>query len=203
MNTQFLTILPILLAANSLIAQTQTFTTYGPRGMESTTINPTPTGYNYSVIGHNGASVGVATVQPGAQVGAVIAPGIGIAPVLPIGYPRSQDSGIVEMATVSAPIYALPPLPRRSAPQHAKEPTKEFAKEIPPPAGYKTYGQYAWLHNQLSPACMKQFAADWARDSGSKPNTLHDTHVLLGYLRLWVRSHPGCLTGKVIQKTAK
>ena len=201
MNTRPFTILALLLVSPDLNAQTQTFTTYGPRGIESTTINPTSSGYNYSVIGHNGVSIGVATVQPGAQVGAVIAPGIGIAPVLPIGYPRSQNSGIVEMATVNAPTYGLPPMPRRSAQKHAREATKEFAKEIPPPDGYKTYGQYAWLHNQLSRESMVQLAADWSRDSSSKPNTLHDTHVLLGYLRLWVRSHPGCLTGKVIQKS--
>jgi hypothetical protein len=106
------------------------------------------------------------------------------------------------MSTVSAPSYDLPPMPmvRRSAPTAT---AKETHTEIPPPSNYNNYGKYAWLHNQLTRDCMKQLATDWQRDSASKPGDMHDPRVLLAYLKLWVRSHPGCLSGKVIGSDAK
>ena len=114
--------------------------------------------------------------------------------------PTVAQPTTIELATIDAPAYGLiHPKTQRNAPV-----PKSYFKEIPPPAAYinNTYGQYAWLHNQLTADSMKQLAIDWRKDSGSKPGAMHDPKVLLAYLRIWVRSHPGCLSGSVAGNVA-
>ena len=195
MKILLLTLLSTFCGVLTGSAQMQTITTYGNNSFpQTTTISPTyGGGYNYSTFGAGGSHWGGVTASPGTVVTPAIGPGGGI---IPIVTPKPQ---VVEMVTISAPVYDLPPIPRiqLSAPKQA---TREAHREIPPPAAYNnnTYGKYAWLHNQLSSDSMKQLATDWQRDSASKPGDMHDPRVLLAYLRLWVRSHPGCLTGKVL-----
>ena len=183
----------------ALQAQQQTITTYGANQFPQTTvITPTSSGYNYTMwnAGPRSGEWGGVTAAPGTSVSAAVTPH---GDIVPIVTPKATEPNVIEMATISAPSYDLPPMSRihRSAPRAT---AKETQKEIPPPAAYNnnTYGKYAWLHNQLSRDCMKQLAEDWQHDSGSKPGDMHDPRVLLAYLRLWVRSHPGCLTGKVL-----
>lgn len=189
------TLLALLICSTAALGQQQTITTYGNNSFPQTTvITPTSSGYNYTVwnAGPRSGSWGGVTAAPGTSVSATVTPR---GEIVPIVTPKAD--GIVEMATLSAPAYNLPPMPSipRSAPTAS---TKETArKEIPAPANYNTYGKYAWLHNQLSRDCMAEFAADWKRDTGLGKDALNDPHTLLGYLRLWIRSHPGCLTGHV------
>lgn len=189
------TLLALLLCTCAAVAQMpQTITTYGNNSWPQTTvITPTYNGYNYTVwnAGPRSGSWGGVTAAPGTTVSATVTPR---GEIVPIVTPKADP--LVEMATVSAPAYNLPimpPIPRR-APTAT---TKEANKEIPPPANYNNFGKYAWLHNQLTSDCMKQLAIDWKRDTGLDKDARIDTHALLGYLRLWVRSHPGCLSGNV------
>lgn len=187
-------LLTLLLCSAAASAQQQSIITYGNNSWPQTTIiSPTSSGYNYTVwnAGPRSGSWGGVTAAPGTTVSAAVGQR---GELVPIVIPKAD--GIVEMATLSAPAYNLPmPSIPRSAPTAS---TKETArKEIPPPANYNTYGKYAWLHNQLSRDCMAQFADDWKRDTGLGKDALNDPHALLGYLRLWIRSHPGCLTGNV------
>ena len=185
----------LIICSTAAIAQQQSIITYGNNIWPQTTIiSPTSSGYNYTVwnAGPRSGSWGGVTAAPGTTVSAAVGQR---GELVPIVIPKAD--GIVEMATLSAPAYNLPPMPAipRSAPTAS---TKEAArKAIPPPANYNTYGKYAWLHNQLSRDCMAEFAADWKRDTGLGKDALNDPHTLLGYLRLWIRSHPGCLTGHV------
>jgi hypothetical protein len=179
----------------------QTITSYGNNSWpQTTTIAPNGSGgYNYSRVGNGGSVWGGVTAAPGTTVSAAVTPRGEIVPIV-----TPKDDPLLEMATISAPAYDLPPMPPipRRAPTAT---TKESNKEIPPPANYSTnaYGQYAWLHNQLNRDSMKQLAIDWKRDTGLDKNARIDTHALLGYLRLWVRSHPGCLSGRVIGSDAQ
>jgi hypothetical protein len=189
-------LIALLISTGAAIAQQQTITTYGGSGWPQTTIiSPTSSGYNYTVwnAGPRSGQWGGVTAAPGTSVSAAVTPrGV----VVPIVTPKPPEPSGIEMAAISEPSYDLPLVPRipRSAPTAT---TKEAHKEIPPPANYNAYGKYAWLHNQLTRECMVRLAADWHKDSESNPSQMHDPHVLLAYVRLWVRSHPGCLTGFV------
>jgi hypothetical protein len=199
-----LTILAILATFCSAEAQMQSITTYGGTGgLQTTTFSPNGAGgYNYVTWGGPRSGLwGGVNAAPGTTVSATVTPR---GEIVPIVTPKAPESTLIEMSTVSAPSYDLPPMPmvRRSAPTAT---AKETHKEIPPPASYNNnpYGKYAWLHNQLTRDCMKQLATDWQRDSASKPGDMHDPRVLLAYLKIWVRSHPGCLSGVVIGSDAK
>jgi len=208
-----LLLLLLLGRVSPVIAQMQSITTYGGSGgIQTTTISPTyGGGYNYTTFGgpNSGSWEGV-SASPGTTVQAAIGAHGSVVPIVST-VPASVVAPAPDPALVSAQIAAanaqelaadfqllqsLPPAPRRPV---AQKPS-ELHKEIPPPAAYNnnTYGKYAWLHNQLSRDCMKQLATDWQRDSASKPGDMHDPRVLLAYLRLWVRAHPGCLSGKVL-----
>jgi hypothetical protein len=190
------TLLALLLCTGAALAQQQTITTFGANQWPQTTvISPTAGGYNYTTWnnGPRSGQWGGVTAAPGTTVSAAVT---ARGEIVPIVTPKADP--LVEMATLSAPSYDLPPMPPipRRAPTAT---TKEAHGEIPPPASYSTntYGQYAWLHNQLTSDAMKQLAADWKRDTGLDKDARINTHALLGYLRLWVRSHPGCLSGYV------
>jgi hypothetical protein len=148
---------------------------------------------NYSRIGNGGSCWGGVTAAPGTTISAAVTPR---GEIVPIVTPKASEPSGFEMPPIPAPSYDLPLMPRipRSAPTAT---TKESHKEIPPPSNYNAYGKYAWLHNQLSRDCMAQLATDWHKESESNPCQMHDPHALLAYVRLWVRSHPGCLTGRV------
>ena len=189
-------LIALLLFAGSAFAQQQAITTYGGSGWPQTTvITPTSSGYNYTMwnAGPRSGQWGGVTAAPGTSVSAAVTPHGDIVPIVTA---KAQAPEVIEMATMSAPSYDLPPISkvRRNAPTAN---AKETHKEIPAPANYNTYGKYAWLHNQLTRESMKQLADDFHRDSGTKAGDLHDPHDLLAYLKLWVRSHPGCLTGHV------
>jgi hypothetical protein len=72
-----------------------------------------------------------------------------------------------------------------------------LAGEIPAPKGSDISARYAWLHNQLDAQSMKQFSEDWRKDSELGKDDKADTHALHAYLKVWIKSHPGCLTGHV------
>lgn len=194
------TLIALLFCTGTALAQMpQTITTYSSTSWPvTTTISPNGNGgYNWSRIGNGGSGWGGVTAAPGTTVSAVVGARGEIVPIVTPNAPQSTvaQPSVIELATIDAPAYGLiHPKTQRNAPA-----PKVYPKEIPPPGAYKnnTYGQYAWLHNQLTPDSMKQLAIDWRRDSGSKPGAMHDPKVLLAYLHLWVRSHPGCLTGKV------
>jgi hypothetical protein len=194
------TLLTFLFCTGAAIAQMpQTITTYSSTSWPvTTTISPNGSGgYNWSRIGNGGSGWGGVTAAPGTTVSAVVG---SRGEIVPIITPNASQVAppqptAIELATIDAPAYGLiHPKVQRNAPL-----PKDHPKEIPAPAAYNNspYGQYAWLHNQLTRDSMKQLAIDWRKDSGSKVGAMHDPKVLLAYLRIWVRSHPGCLTGNV------
>jgi hypothetical protein len=195
------TILTLLLLTGAAIAQMpQTITTYSSTSWPvTTTISPNGNGgYNWSRIGNGGSGWGGVTAAPGTTVSAVVGSRGQIVPIITPNATQVTQPTAIELATIDAPAYGLiHPKVQRNTP--APKVTKDYPKEIPAPAAYNNspYGQYAWLHNQLTSAAMKQLAIDWRKDSGSKVGAMHDPKVLLAYLRIWVRSHPGCLTGNV------
>lgn len=201
--------LTFLFCTGAAMAQMpQTITTYSSTSWPvTTTISPNGNGgYNWSRIGNGGSGWGGVTAAPGTTVSAVVGSGGEIVPIITPNLPQPTvaQPSVIELATIDAPAYGLiHPKTQRNAPE--PKVTKVYPKEIPPPASYETntYGQYAWLHNQLTPDCRQQLAIDWRKDSGSKPGAMHDPKVLLAYLRIWVRSHPGCLTGKVERPETK
>ena len=202
-TTCLIPVLGILLVAAALAQMPQTITTYSSTSWpQTTTIWPQPGGgYNYTRIGNGGPAWGGVTAAPGTTVSAAVG---SHGQIVPIVTPKAPEPSVIEMTAIDAPIYGLPSLPRLRS-SIVKQPAKVPQKEIPPPAAYinNPYGQYAWLHNQLTRDSMTQLAIDWRKDSGSKKGDMHQTKALLAYLRLWVRSHPGCLSGKVVQPDTK
>ena len=196
----------LLFCAGAAMAQMpQTITTYSSTSWPvTTTISPNGNGgYNWSRIGNGGSGWGGVTAAPGTTVSAVVGARGEIVPIVTPNAPQPTVAQPTTIATIDAPAYGLiHPRTQRNAP--APKVTKDYAKEIPPPAAYinNSYGQYAWLHNQLTPDCMRQLAIDWRKDSDSKVGAMHDPKVLLAYLRIWVRSHPGCLSGSVAGNVA-
>ena len=200
MKTKYIILSALILTPGIQAQMPQSITTYSSSSFpQTTTIWPQQSGgYNYSVIGNGRSRWGGVSAAPGTTVSAAVG---SRGEIIPIVTPTAPAPTLGEMPVlpmpISYPVGGYIPRPRIQKSQ----PIKQYPKEIPPPAVYMNspYGQYVWLHNQLTSDCMKQLAIDWRKDSGSTPGEKHETKTLLAYLRLWVRSHPGCLSGKVLK----
>jgi len=197
----------ILLLAVDAHAQMQSITTYGNNSWpQTTTIWPQPGGgYNYTRIGNGGPAWGGVTAAPGTTVSAAIGSRGGVIPIVSPqasyldGINAQQDAVRANLeaqtaALLSAPVV-VPAGNQRQAYNQGYQDAKKEAQYEADKAEVKKIKASITDTNLLH--------ADALRDLGLKSGDKIDARDLLGYLRLWVRTHPESTTNSVLPSAQK
>ena len=141
------TFLVLLLMTSAAAAQMQGITTYGPAGIQATTIYPTANGYSYTTVGNGGSRWGGVSGTPGTSVCAAVGTRGQVIPVVTAGAdPYGMEAQAAacrdawaqvnqQNANDLAMLASMGPLPAKNQ--------SDDSKMLPHPKNSKAWDQFA------------------------------------------------------------